>query len=542
MFGLNYSLSARAIALLFAFGLVACSGSSETTSDPGGSGGGGGGGGGGSPIVVADADTESWEALQRYLSVIRTSSSFDECLTAQPALYPWKCVRGPRSGSALGKAVHDWLMSEFRQIPELTALQTQTFDVPTFSPAAYSLEVDFGGGAQEVDAFPWYYMGMTTTEGVTGELVDVGKGGVLGGLLGGDLSGKIAILEISLTFNAQDENAVDTLTRLAARGAVGAIVASDAPGDQINVQNYDYADGLRALPTVLVSHDDLQRILEAEGNQATVTVAGVYRAGDNSVPASYVGEWGKTRNTIAVLPGADPNNVLVVGTPMNAWLTAAGERGPGVGMLVYLARYFAQRSREEGPLPYTLWFVGTGGHEIYGYGINRMLSCFDEDRIVGYVHLGSGLLYTGYVEPLVAGGIPSPTGGMAQTRTLAVSENLILGGIALSAFSDLSLQPFFPLPPLLFIPGENNGPYVMGIPTVGMNGSNAYFHTLADDESQIHREALAPMAIAHRATVEGLLDADADAVRAANVVSELLAGLLKPDTRYWSCAGALQEP
>ncbi len=500
------------------------------------------GGSGGTPTAVGDPDTETWTALQGYMDVIRTSSKFDECRTDTPQAEPWKCVRGPRTGTALGHAVHDWLAAQFRAIPGITAVQIQSFDLPIFTPLRYGLEVDFGSGLENVDAFPWYYRGLTTLQGVSGPLIDVGDGGLIAQLTTGDLSGKIAVMDISLFLNAEDGQSANQIAQLRAKGAVGVIIGTDAPANDIAVQNYDIADGLRWLPTVIVGPEDAARIRAVEGSTAHVTVAGTYRGGDDSVPQSLVGQYGQSRNTVAVLPGADPDNIIVVGTPLNAWLTAAGERGPGVGMIVYLARYFAERAREDGPLPYTIWFVGTGAHEIYGFGVNRFLSCFDPERIVAYVHLGSGLVYKGYTEPLLQDGNPTPTGGMSQTRTLAVSENSILQSISGQAFADPVLQPYFALPPSLFVPGENRGPYAQGIPTIGMNGTNAYFHTLRDDESQIHRPALGPMALAFRETVQGLLDADADAVRSANSIAAVLGAALQDEALYWECAGALQQP
>ncbi|TJY59405.1 hypothetical protein E4T66_13505 [Sinimarinibacterium sp. CAU 1509] len=532
MIGFRLLLPACMVALL----LGACGGS-QTSSEPGGSSS-----GGGSVTPVGDADTETWRALQSYLKVIKTSSDFDECFTNTPQTEPWQCARGPRTGTALGKAVHTWLMSEFRAIPELRALQTQEFELPIFKPVRYGLTVETADGVESIPAFPWYYRGITTRDGVTGALVDVGDGSLIPQLTSGDLSGKIAMMNISLTLNSEDGQAANQLAQLRAKGAIAAIVGTDAPGNEIATQNYDIADGLRALPTVIVGQQDLARLRAMEGNAATLTVAAGYLAGTNSVPASLIGQTGYSRNTIAVLPGADSNNIVVVGTPLNGWTSVGGERGPGVGMLVYLARYFAERARTEGPLPYTLWFVGTGAHEIYGFGLNRFLSCFDKDRIVAYVHLGSGLVYPGYTEPLLGDGHPTPTGGMSQTRTLAISENSMLQAITGPAFSDPVLQPYFTIPPSLFVPGENRGPYAQGIPTVGMNGANAYFHTMLDDDTQIFRAALGPMALAFRQTVDGLLNVDAAALRRANLLASTIGASMQDVARYWSCAGEISVP
>jgi hypothetical protein len=495
-------------AVWLTMGLVACGGSN-------------GDGAGGSPASgpVGSADAESWQAAQGYIDVVANASAFDECLTRDPAREPWKCLRGPRSGSALGKAVADWTRERLAAIDGLSGVRMQSFTIPGFAPRAYDLTVDADDGATSIAAFPWYYRGTTPAAGVSGPIVDLGKGGLLAQLLAGDLSGKIAYLQITLTLNAESGKADDLLKQIEDKGAIAAIVATDAPANEIAAQNYDIRNGRRALPTLIVGKQDGAHIAALAGHTAHVTV-----------DASLADQ--RSHNVIARLPGADPMHVIVVGTPINGWLTASGERAPGVGILVYLARYFAEQARNNGPLPYTIDFVATGGHEIYAAGVDRYLSCLPQEQIMAYVHLGSGLVYAGYTNGL--DGEPKANGRLSQARTLAVSENTVLHGVSDPAFSNAALQPYFSFPPSLFIPGENRAPYAKGIPTVGMNGTNAYFHTAADDETQIVRAALGPMAEAFRDTVAGLLQTDAAALARANALAAALGA--GGDAPFWECA------
>ncbi|WP_028080317.1 hypothetical protein [Solimonas soli] len=500
--------AARAALFSLTMLLTACGGSS-------------GDGAGGAPASgpVGSADAESWQAAQGYMDVIAHSSAFDECLTRNPAAEPWKCLRGPRSGSALGHAVAEWMRSRLAAIDGLTGVRTQRFSIPGFAPRAYDLTVDADDGATPIAAFPWYYRGTTPAAGVAGPIVDLGKGGTLAQLLAGDLSGKVAYLEISLALNAESGKADGLLQQIEDKGALAAIVATDAPANEIAAQNFDVGTGRRALPTLIVGKQDGARIAALAGHDAHVTIE-----------ASIADQ--SSDNVIARLPGADPSHIIVVGTPINAWLTASGERAPGVGILIYLARYFAEQARKNGPLPYTIDFVATGGHELYAAGVDRYLSCLAPESIMAYVHLGSGLVYAGYANGL--DGEPKATGGLSQARTLAVSENTVLRGVSDPAFSAPALQPYFSFPPSLFIPGENRAPYAKGIPTVGMNGTNAYFHTAADDATQIVRAALGPMAEAFRDSVAGLLQTDAMALARANALAAALGA--GGDAPFWECA------
>lgn len=497
-------------ALLVTVLLLAACGTSKGSSDVGGAPASG---------PVGSADAESWQAVQGYMDVIAHSPAFDECLTRDPQREPWKCLRGPRSGSSLGYAVADWMRARLAATDGLVDVRLQRFTVPGFAPRAYDLSVMTDQGLESIPAFPWYYRGTTPAGGVSGPIVDLGDGGLLAQLFAGDLSGKVAHLAIRLTLNAESGEIDGLLRQIEQKGAIAAIVSTDAPGNEIAAQNFDIRSGRRALPTLIVGKQDGARIAALAGREARVTLEA--STADQS-----------SHNVVARLPGADPTHVIVVGTPINAWLTASGERGPGVGILLYLARYFAEQARKNGPLPYALDFVGTGGHEIYAVGVDRYLSCLPREQIMAYVHLGSGLVYPGYSDAL--DGEPRPTGKLSQVRTLAVSENAILRRISNEAFANPVLRPYFSFPPSVFIPGENRAPYAKGIPTIGMNGTNAYFHTLVDDQTQIVREALGPMAEAFRDTVAGLLQTDPAALARANALAVTLGA--SGDAPFWECA------
>ncbi|AXQ28349.1 hypothetical protein D0B54_06490 [Solimonas sp. K1W22B-7] len=500
---------ARSAAVLLAAFLCACGGGGSSADSGGVSG------------PVGEPGVESLAAMHSYLEVIRGSSRFDECFGPEALA---KCERGARAGSALSDAVYDWAEGQFRAIPGLTAVQRQNFGFPVFRLNNYSLEVTGADGQTvPVPAFPWYFQGTTPGQGISGDIVYVNKGAALD-LLGKNLSGKIALLRISLVLNGESGSAQDVLKTLAERGAIGAIVATDAPGNEIAAQNRDVATyGLGTLPTMVIGKQAGAAIRE-QGVRARMVVDASYRDASS----------GRESNVAALLPGQDPNNIVVVGTPVNGWFLSAGERGPGVGILVYLARYFAEKAQKEGPLPYSIYFVATGGHQVYAFGLNRFMSCIPKEETVAYVHLGSGLVYKGYRD---VSGEPVATGGLSQVRTLSVSENAMLSAITRPAFNNAAIKPFYQFPPSVLAPGENQGPYAMGIPSVGMNGTNQYFHTRADDESQVVTAALGPMAVAFRSVVEGLLETNATTLRSSNAAAAALGS--RYDAPNWSCAAPL---
>lgn len=482
--------------------LTACSGSSSGDDD------------GGStppppPITVGTPDAEVWAAGERWTSVVENSDRFDDCHTTTPLLEPYQCARGARSGSALGNAVHDWMHGELAAIPELRFPQRQVFDFAVFKPKVYGLAIGSGTQAIRPATFPWLYSGTTPAAGVSAELVAYNAAT----LLPRDYAGKIVMFDFEPLFNAGSTEAADAMAALKAAGALAAIGVGRGPVDQILAQTRDSTEGVYGLPTLIVSPQTGDRLQDYVGQTATLTLTADYETRPTRNGVDARGKPVPGLNTIAYLPGVDTQNIIVVGTPLNGILRAEGERAPGIGMFVYLARYFAQQARERGPLPYSIYFVASGGHEVYGYGLGRFLACLPTERVVAYVHLGAGLVYQGYNQ---IGTRYVAREGLHQSRNLTVSENSVLQAITNQTFSGLALEPLFRLPPSRFNPGEAVLAYRAGIPTVSISGTNPYFHTLADDLTQVYRPALEPTAIAYRDTVARLLQTDAAALRAAN--------------------------
>jgi|GEM_PF-1704873 len=522
--------------LIVLLALAGCGGGGGSDDGGGGNGGNDGNGDGTGavdggdtvvpPITVGSAGDESWSAALRWLDVVKHSDRFDEC-HGDDAM---QCSRGARSGSALGSAVFDWAEDELAAIPELRFHQRQIWDFPVYKPDAYSLEVQTASGNFSPAVFPWYYTGQTGADGVGGDLI-----GYSALALGDRHAGKIVIVNFDPFLNAGVETVTDSILHLRDQGAAGVVAISEGPANQIIAQTMSSLDELAGIPVLIVGKQDGEQLRDMVGNPARLVLDARYetRPTRNSADASGVPVPGV--NVMAYLPGADSSNIVVIGTPLNSLLLAAGERAPGAGIFVYLARYFAQLSREQGPPPYSIYFVATGGHEVYGYGLGRFFACLPTDRLVAYVHLGSGLVYQGYDQ---GSGEPVARDGMHQTRTLSNSENLILRSITDQAFGSASLQPLFNLPPSLFNPGEASVAYSANVPTISISGTNPYFHTAADDQDQIYKPALGDMALAYRSAVEGILATDADSLRNANV----LAGILGGTPPQFECPAPLEAP
>ncbi|MGH7822809.1 MAG: PA domain-containing protein, partial [Candidatus Binatia bacterium] len=215
--------------------------------------------------------------LVEYVDVIRFSPAFDECLDATKA---HQCVRGPRSGTGLGLAVHDWMRDELVAILGAANVSRQTLGFARFVPQDYSLSVETEGEPFHPAVYPWYYKGVTPPEGVTAPLADVGGGTAAEYALAGNVSGKIVVLHTPLALNAGPiAYTQGGFQRALDGGAVGMVIAPQAPGNELVAFNADARAGMGPLPTVVVGKVDGARLAELDGRLATLLVVATIDSG-----------------------------------------------------------------------------------------------------------------------------------------------------------------------------------------------------------------------------------------------------------------------
>lgn len=490
----------RRVGLLLIGMLVACDG---------GRGDDLGTGPGDSPALLNPGDA-AYRHLEKYLSVVHNPSNFDECFTLRPDLEPHLCLHGPRTGSLSGRAVHDWMAAELRATVGLEGIQQQTFAWSRFRPEDYGLWVDSPDGSVfEPGVYPWHFQGTTGAVDAQGILVDVGEGTASEQAEAGALDGRIVLMKSTEHLSADEEDAQNELDMAAAAGAIGAIVGLPGPENHLVAQNYDPTQGERALPTVVVGKGDWSRLSEMAGMVARMRVQG-------SV------DFAQSYNEFAFIPGQDRSQMIVIGTPLNAWFQAASERGAGIGAFLYLAKYFAEQAVRHGPPPVTLAFVATGAHETLGFGLERALRCLGPDRIAAYFHLGTGMGSRGYTEE---NGVLEQTGRAAEQRFLVVSGNPVLRDVIEPAFAEVrSEQGIRMVNAGGYNPGEAKVPHALKIPVVGMSGGGFFHHSSADDATRVGTEYLGPVIEAFRRAIEAVLHSDLELLSQANLLADLSAG------------------
>ena len=350
-----------------------------------------------------------------------------------------------------------WLADRFRAMGLRTS--AHGFTLRQFFLDEASIEDERG----RIEAFPIWLPRATPADGVTARLVAVDEA-----TTATEIRGAVAWLRPEggaaarsrLDRKAREAGAVAVLIETTDGAALGILQA-------INAERA-YVDTERPVPTVIHGAADTPRLRQAVGRQVTVRITGrmVEDAEATSAFATRVvdqdAEW------------------IVISTPSSGWFTVAGERGPGVAMLLALAEWVSERTDGLNYL-----FVATSGHELDYLGARLFHAAHlapPPERTRAWVHLGAQIATPPWRE---ADGVLVP-GDRVTNGTLQASEELAF--IMREAFSDL---PMFTLRTDTRI-GEFRDLVEHGYQGLGIvGGSNPWFHVPGDDPRGVHAETLA---------------------------------------------------
>lgn len=328
-----------------------------------------------------------------------------------------------------------------------------------------------------MEAFPLWLPHATPPEGVTGRLVMVDES-----TPHAEIAGAVAWLRPARPTPAAFEALEDSAT---AAGAVALLrETSDGAGlgilQAINAERR-YVDRVRPVPAVVFGSADTERLRQSVGRPITVRITGrlVEEAEAKSVLARHV-----------VDPDAD---WIVVSTPSSGWFTCAGERGPGIAMLLALAEWVSSR-----PDGLNYLFVATSGHELDYLGARLLHETAlppPPERTRAWVHLGAQIATPPWH---AVDGVLEPESEVA-TGTLQASPEL--ASLLQTAFSSL---PMFSLRTNTRI-GEFRDLTEHGYRGLGIvGGGNPWFHVPGDDPRAVSAPALAAVTSAMAQALSGL--------------------------------------
>ena len=352
----------------------------------------------------------------------------------------------------------EWIARRFRDMGLETS--EHAFTIAQFFLEEASIEDARG----RMEAFPVWLPRATPENGVRGRLVPVDDA-----TPAAEIRGAVAWLrppdESAAVRSRLDRRAVES-------GAVAVLIeTSDGAGlgllQAINAERA-YVDVERPVPTVIYGAMDTPRLRQSVGRDVTVRLNGRMVATARATTPFA---------TRIVDPNAD---WIVVSTPSSGWFTCAGERGPGIAMLLALAEWVAARADGLNYL-----FVATSGHELDYLGARL----FHEARLApppertrAWVHLGAQIATPPWED---VDGVLEPA-DRVTSGTLQATEGL--AAALAEAFRDL---PMYTLRADTRI-GEFRDLVEHGYRGLGIvGGGNPWFHVPGDDPRAVHGETLA---------------------------------------------------
>jgi hypothetical protein len=301
-----------------------------------------------------------------------------------------------RPGSEADQEAIRYLADRLREFG-FTDVRSEPFRFGYWEPEAWSLTIEPESDAPwEVESFYVPYSGPTDREGVTAEIVYVGEG-TEADFASVDVSGKILLADLLpvniswdqmrlFSFMAYDPEKtatgwshpypigwmfryLDLYERAQAHGAVGIIgILHDYP-DMGDFTYYAPYDGeLRPIPSLYVMEDDGAQIRERVS-------AGPVRA-RIVLQARVSPQGGETATVYGVLPGRS-QTVLMIHSHHDAPWPSGVEDSSGVGMVLALARYFAQVPQDQRER--TMVFAFTGSHMVGAPSNEAFMEAHRED-------------------------------------------------------------------------------------------------------------------------------------------------------------------
>lgn len=363
-----------------------------------------------------------------------------------------------RTGHAGDQRTSDWLVRRLEAIGLDTSVHS--WSLRQFFLDEASIE-DANG---RIASFPIWLPRATGPDGVTARLSLVDES-----TPASEVAGTIAWLQPSdgtprsrraLDRKAIEAGAVAIVFATADRGGTGVFAAVNAEREYVDVE--------RPVPTVVFGAADADRLRESVGREVTVRLTG--RIDEAATARNVVGRWLRDEDA----------DWIVVSTPSSGWFTCAGERGPGIAMLLALAEWVTTRSQGLNYL-----FVATSGHELDFLGARL----FHEANLApppartrAWLHLGASVATPPWRE---VDGVLQPTDRVTRGTLQATEE---LTSIMRTAFAHL---PMYTLRTDTRI-GEFRDLVEHGYRGLGIvGGSNPWFHVPGDDPRTVSPETLA---------------------------------------------------
>lgn len=420
---------------------------------------------------------------------------------------------GPRRpGSASYQEAASDLTARLKCCASPVTVESTTFDY--WEEKTWRLVVEPNGDKPtEVECFFWPYSGQTPPEGTTTQLVYLGQGSEAD-FQAADVKGKVALISLApinigwnelklFSYMAYDPGNIAAgnshpypigwilhlfriYPRVEQAGAVGAIyILEDYPNMGPLTYYAPYDGQIRSVPSLYIREEDgemlKKRLQEGPVEVNLVLDATITRGG------------GKASNIYLSLPGESDRNFIISSHFDSPWSSGV-EDSSGVGMVLALARYYAQIPLEERQR--TMVFMLTGSHFVGEPSNDDFIQRHKEGIL-------SDNLFTLCIEHIADNW---PYSDYVEARGVFFKEN----PVAISLYAGL-VQHYglystllFPTVTPLGIPTDAGPLNREGFPVVSYISGPVYLFDAADTLDRVPRDQLVPLAKLYIDYIENL--------------------------------------
>jgi hypothetical protein len=376
-----------------------------------------------------------------------------------------------RTGSEPDLKTADWLASRLSQAKLKVSRHSWEVDQYIFDGARIGFE------ELSLDTFPLWYSPATPPAGLSGKLID---------LTDDQACSSCSPDHIGLV---NPRNNLDWWLEfrrnsfMAGKLKALLVISPDRSGEgQIQAQNIPPSDvGIELpFPVLLVNANDLEFLESRVGD--TVSIFLNARIEPKTRASNVIGtlergpEW------------------VVISTPYSGWFRCAGERGPGVALLLHLAQWAWDNDS-----PYSYFFVANSGHELGFLGARELLKSGllpEPAETAAWLHLGASIATPVWREG--PNGL-RPDEGISQGRLQMTDDSF--KPLLTSTFNRISALN----PDSDDLVGELVNVKAHGYRGFGLvGGGNIHFHTKDDTPVTVSASSLSAIARALTETLEQL--------------------------------------
>ncbi len=239
-----------------------------------------------------------------------------------------------------------------------------------------------------------------------------------------------------------------------------------------------YDGQLRPIPSLYVR--------EPEGEQLKAAVAGGPATVRVKLEAKVEEGGGESANVYGVLPGLSPTTLIIHSHHDSPWRSGV-EDSSGVGMVLALAKYYAQVPVEQRPR--TMVFLFTGGHFVGGKPNLDFIARHKDDIL-------ARTLFDIVIEHIADDYNPplSPT-GMVEPRGTFISENPVAVSLYAGAVARHGIYRtlLFPTGTPLGVPTDGGQYHQAGVPVVSLISGPTWLFDDNDTLDRVARDQLVPL-------------------------------------------------